>query len=173
MWLLQIVQKLLALQFLHRGIEQPRHRRIGKTNQAVLTQHQNAFGRVIQHRCIKGPGGFQIMTQALQGPAVALVFEQRLDLGREDLRVERLEQVIHRTAGIALDDRVLGLFIGGQENDRREAGPLATAHQARHFITVHARHLHVQQHQVDIVFKQQAEGLESRGGSNDSPALAL
>ncbi|MNK90306.1 hypothetical protein D3C87_1103520 [compost metagenome] len=93
------------------------------------------------------------MTQALQGSAVTLVFEQHLDPGREDLRVERLEQVIHRTTGIALDHGVPGLFVGGQENDRRETGPLATAHQARHFIAVHARHLHIQQHQVDVVFK--------------------
>ncbi|MNV07489.1 hypothetical protein D3C71_979220 [compost metagenome] len=93
------------------------------------------------------------MTQALQGPAVTLVLEQRLDLGRKDLWVERLEQIIHRTTGIALDHGILGLFVGGQENDRRQTGPLATAHQARHFIPVHVRHLHVQQHQVDIVFK--------------------
>ncbi|MNT81669.1 hypothetical protein D3C72_2212870 [compost metagenome] len=101
------------------------------------------------------------------------MFEQRLDLGREDLWVEGLEQVIHRTAGIALDHRVLGLLLGCQENDRRETGSLAAAHQARHLITIHARHLHVQQHQVDIMFKQQAEGLEARGGSDDPPVLAL
>ena len=153
---LQEVQKLLALQLLHRGIEQPRHRRVGKADHAVLTDHQNAFGGVIQHRGIEGASDFQIMAQALQRTAIALMFEQRLDFGFENLRVERFEQVIHRTTGVTLDHGVLGLLVGGEENDRRKTGALAAAHQSRHFKTVHARHLHIQQHQVDVMFEQQA-----------------
>ncbi|MNV23529.1 hypothetical protein D3C71_1145430 [compost metagenome] len=173
MRLLQEIHKLLALQFLHRGIEQARHRRVGEADQTVLAHHQNAFGGVLQHRGIERASDLQVMAQALQGPTIALVFQQCLDLGLENLWIERFEQVIHRATGIALDHGVLGLFIGGQENDRREAGPLAAAHQARHLKTVHARHLHIQQHQVHIVFEQQTEGLETRGSRNDLPVLAL
>ena len=159
--LLQEIQKLLALQLLHRGIEQPRHRRVGKADQTVLTDHQDAFGGVVQHRGIKRASDLQIMAQALQRAAIALMLEQRLDFGLENLRVERFEQVIHRATGVALDHGVLGLFVGGEENDRRQAGPLTAAHQARDFKAVHARHLHIQQHQVDIVFEQQTRGLRN------------
>ncbi|MCY1452308.1 hypothetical protein D9M71_692180 [compost metagenome] len=81
------------------------------------------------------------------------MLEQGLDFGLENLRIERFEQVIHCTAGIALDHGVLGLFIGGEEDDRCQAGALAAPHQARDFKAVHARHLHIQQHQVDIVLE--------------------
>ncbi|MNF87229.1 hypothetical protein D3C84_696880 [compost metagenome] len=170
---LQEIQELLALQLLHRGVEQSRHRRVGKLDQAVLADHQDALGGVVQHRGVERASDLQVMAQALQCPAIALMFEQRLDLGLENLRIKGFEQVIHRATGVALDHGILGLFVGGEENDRRETGALTAAHQARHFKTVHARHLHIQQHQVDIVFEQKAEGFETGGSSNDLPVLAL
>ncbi|MNP15221.1 hypothetical protein D3C76_1075700 [compost metagenome] len=170
---LQEIQELLALQLLHRGIEQSRHCRVGKAHQTVLTDHQDALGGVFQHRGIERASDLQVMTQALQCPAIALVLEQRLDLGLEDLWVEGFEQIIHRATGIPLDHGILGLFIGGQENDRCQVRTLAATHQARHFKTVHARHLHIKQHQVDIVFKQQPERLETGGSGDDLPILAL
>ena len=93
------------------------------------------------------------MTQALQGQTIALVLQQCLDFGFENLRVERLEQVIDRTVGVALDHGVPGLLVGGKENDWSQAGTLAVAHQACHFKTIHPGHLHIQQHQVDFMFE--------------------
>ena len=104
---LQKIEKFLALQLFHRRIQQSRNRWVGEADQAVLAEHQNAFRRVVQHRGIEGPREFQIMTQTLQGAAVALVFEQCLDFRLEDLRIERLEQVIHRATGVTLDHGVL------------------------------------------------------------------
>ncbi|MNO85105.1 hypothetical protein D3C76_764670 [compost metagenome] len=170
---MQEIQELLALQLLHRGVEQSRHRRVGKLDQAVLADHQDALGGVVQHRGVERASDLQVMAQALQCPAIALMLEQRLDLGLENLRIKGFEQVIHRATGVTLDHGVLGLFVGGEENDRCQAGPLAAAHQARHFKTVHARHLHIQQHQVDIVFKQQPERLETGCSGDHLPILAL
>ncbi|MNI37259.1 hypothetical protein D3C73_913440 [compost metagenome] len=150
---LQVIEKLLALQILLRGIEQARHGRVGKADHPSLINHQDALGRVVQHRGIESPRRFQIVAQALQSPAIALVLQQRLHLGFEYLWIEGFEQVIHRAAGIALDDRILGLLVGSEENDRCQTGALAAAHQARDLETIHTRHLHIQQHQVDIVFK--------------------
>ncbi len=172
-WLLQEIEKLLAFQILHRRIEQSRNRRVGKADHAVLAQHQNAFGGVVQHRGIEGARHFQVMTEALQGTAIALVLEQRLDLGLEDLRIERLEQVIHRAAGISLDHSILRLLVGGEENDRCQPRALAAAHQPCDFETVHAGHLHIEQDQVDVVFEQKVQRLETRGGGHHVPILTL
>ncbi len=60
-----------------------------------------------------------------------------------------------------------------EKNNRCQSGSLAATHQARDFKSIHARHLHIQQYQVDFVFKQQAEGLETRCSCDDLPVLAL
>ncbi|MNF85693.1 hypothetical protein D3C84_680990 [compost metagenome] len=170
-WLLQVIQEFLALQVLHGGVEQPRHCRIGKTDQTVLTDHHNAFGGVVQYRCIKRASDLQIVAQALQRAAIALMLKHRLDFRLEDLRIEGFEQVIHRAAGIALDHGGLGLFVGGEENDGRVASALTAAHQTRDFKAIHARHLHIQQHQVDFVLKQRAQGFRSGACSDYLPVL--
>ncbi len=112
---LQEIQELPALQLLHRCIEQARDRRVGKADPAIVADHQNALGGVIQYRGIEGASDLQVMAQALQLPAIALVLQQRLNLGLENLRIEWLEQVIHRATGIALDHGILGLLVGGRE----------------------------------------------------------
>ncbi|MNE76064.1 hypothetical protein D3C80_1722770 [compost metagenome] len=111
------------------------------------------------------------MTQALQRTPVALLLQQGLDLGLEDLRVEGFEQVVHRATGITLEHSRLGLLIGGQENDRGKPCTLAAAHQAGDFEAIHARHLHIQQHQVDFVLKQRAQGFRSGACGEHLPVL--
>ena len=93
------------------------------------------------------------MTQTLQGPAVTLMLQQGLDLGLENIRVKGFEQVVDGATGIAFEHGGGRLLIGAQEDDRRHAGALAAAHQARHFKAIHARHPHIQQYQVDITLQ--------------------
>ena len=154
MGLLQETEETFALQLSHRCIQQPGNGRVGILDHTVFAHHQNALGGVIQHRGIKSAGQFQVMAQALQGTAIALVLEQGLHLGLEDVRVKGLEQVVDRTTGVAFQHRVGRMGGGRQKDNRRHARTLAATHQARHLETVHARHAHVQQHQVDVVGQQ-------------------
>ncbi|MNF03726.1 hypothetical protein D3C80_2030970 [compost metagenome] len=50
---------------------------------------------------------------------------------------------------------------------------LAAAHQAGDFKTIHVRHLHIQQHQIDFVLKQQVQGFETGSRRHHLPILAL
>ena len=171
--LLQVVEKGRAFQLLDLGIEQARDRRIGETHAPALVHHQDALGSVVQHRGIEGPRHLQVVAEVLQGPAVALMLQQGLDLGLENLWVERFEQVVHGATGIALDHGVLRLFVGGEKDDRGQPGTLAATHQAGDFEAIHAGHLYIQQHQVHFMFEQQAQGLDPRGGGHHLPVLAL
>ena len=154
MGLLQETEETLALQLSHRCIQQPGNGRVGVLDHTGFAHHQNALGGVIQHRGIKRAGQLQVMAQALQGTAIALVLQQRLHLGLKDMRVKGLEQVVDRPAGVAFKYCVGGMGGGGQKDNRRHARALAAAHQACDLEAVHARHAHVQQHQVDVVGQQ-------------------
>ena len=153
MGFLQETQETLALQLGHRRIQQPRDRRVGVLNHTGFAHHQNALGGVIQHRGIEGASQLQVMAQALQGTAIALMLQQRLHLGLEDMRVKGLEQVINSAAGIAFQYGSCRLGVGTQENYRRHARTLIAAHQASDFKTVHAGHHHIQQYQVDVMLQ--------------------
>ncbi|MCY1421516.1 hypothetical protein D9M71_371740 [compost metagenome] len=133
--------------------------------------HQDALGGVLQDRCIERPGRFQLAGQTLQHAPVALLFEQGLNLGLENLRVERFEHVVHGAAGVAFEHGRVGLFVGGEENDRGQSGTLIAAHQPGDFKAVHFRHLYIHQHQVDFVLKQRAQGFYPRACRQYLPIL--
>jgi hypothetical protein len=109
----------------------------------------------------------------LQVLAVTLLFQQRLHLGPQDLRVEGFEQVIDRAVGIALEHRSLGLLVGGEEDNRRQARALAAAHEPRDLEAIHAGHLHVQQDQVDFMFEQGSQCFYTGRSGHDLPVLAF
>ncbi|MNO99235.1 hypothetical protein D3C76_910010 [compost metagenome] len=156
------VEQLGALQQCHRRFHQPRNGRIGKADGAGRIHHQDAFGSVFQNGSVECPGSLQFAGQALQHAPVTLLIELGLHLGLENLWVERLEQVIHRATGVALEHSGIGLFIGGQEDDRGQPGAVAATHQPGDFEAVHFRHLHIQQDQVDFMFKQRTQGFGPR-----------
>jgi hypothetical protein len=78
-------------------------RRVGEGDQTLFADHQNAFPGVFEYRGIEGASRFQLPTQALQVASVALLLEQCLNLGPQNLRIERLEQIIHGARGVALE----------------------------------------------------------------------
>nr|GFD53967.1 hypothetical protein [Tanacetum cinerariifolium] len=88
-------------------------------------------------------------------------FQQGLNFGLEDIGIERFEQVVHRAAGIAFMHSVARLFVGGQKDDRRQAGSLTATHQAGDFKAVHFGHLHIKQDEVDVHIKKQAQCLHA------------
>ena len=83
--------------------------------------------------------------------------DEHAHLGTQDGRVERLHQVVDAAAlvsrehvrGVALDRR--------DEDDRDVRGARVALHQRRGLEAVHARHLHVQQHQRELVREQVAQ----------------
>ncbi|MNQ73525.1 hypothetical protein D3C85_882580 [compost metagenome] len=148
------LQQRLAFQVLHRALEHLRHGGVGEVDQAVLADHQDALGGILQHRGIEGAGAVQLLAEQQQVAAVAFVAQQRLDLVPQYLGIEGFEDEVHRAGGVALQHRVLGVGDGGDEDDRREARQRAAAHQPGDLEAVHARHLHVQQDQADFFLQQ-------------------
>ncbi|MNC48780.1 hypothetical protein D3C75_979160 [compost metagenome] len=66
-------------------------------------------------------------------------------------------QKVHRAAFIALE-RVVHLAPGGgDEHDGDVAGLFRAAHQLGQFETVHARHLHIEDGQGELVLEQQRQ----------------
>lgn len=122
------VKQVSALQLLHRCRQQARNGRVGKTDDTLGIYHQDALGSILQDRCVECPRGFQLSAQTLQHAPVALLFEQGLNLGLEDLRVERLEHVVDGAAGVAFEYGGFGLFVGGEEDNRGQPGALAATH---------------------------------------------
>jgi len=141
---LQQPQQIDVLQLFDRRCQQGADSRVGEADDAPGIHHQNTLGRIVQNRCIEGAGLVEFTGQRLQAPPIALLVEQGLHLGLENPRVERLEHVVHGAVGVAFQHGGLGLLVGCQEDDGRELGSLAAAHQASDFEAVHLRHVHIQ-----------------------------
>ena len=150
----QIGKHFATFQITHGAVEHACHGRVGETDATVFAHHHDAFGGVIQHRGIEGTCAVQLLAELQQLAAVALVFQQGVDFVAQHTGVEWLEHKVHRPGGVALEHRILGLRDGRNEDDRGIACARVAAHQTGHFKTVHVRHLHIQQHQSDILFQQ-------------------
>src|SRR5205814_4238542 len=84
-------------------------------------------------------------------------------LRTQHVRVERLQEVVDRTGGVAAKDLLLVRRDGGEEDDRDRSRPLALFDQRRGLEAVEPGHLHVQQDQRDLIDEQSAQSLFSRG----------
>ena len=91
----------------------------------------------------------------LQFLSLAIQLQKHIDLGFENFLVDGLEQIVHSATFVALED-ILLLFGNGRHEDNGDmAGFLVLAHQLRDFKTVHLRHLHIKQHQREVVLQRQ------------------
>jgi hypothetical protein len=83
-------------------------------------------------------------------------------LRAQNVRIERLGQVVDRAALVA-GEQVRGLAVDrGDEDDRHVRGARVPLHQRRGLEPVHARHLHVEQHQRELLGQQPAQRLRPR-----------
>ncbi len=169
---LQQIEQMGTLQVLHRAVHQARDRRVGKADDTLGVDHQDAFGGIFQDRGVERPGSLQLAGQLLQHAPAALLVQLRLHLGLENLWIERFEQVIHRATGVALEHGGIGLLVGSEEDNRGQPGSLAAAHQAGDLEAVHFRHLHIEQYQIDFVFQQRPQGFHPRACSQHLPIVA-
>ena len=140
---------------------------------AVFAHHHDAFGGVVQHRGIEGPGLVQLLGQLQQFTAVAFELQQGVDLVPQHAGVEGFEHEVHCAGGVALEHRILGLGDGGDEDNRHKAGARVATHQPGDFETIHMRHLHVQQDQADILFQQATQGRLTRFHTTKLPVAIL
>ena len=113
------------------------------------------------------------MAQALQGPANALVLQQRLDLGLENMRVEGFEQVVDGATGIAFQHGGGRLGVGTQEDNRGHACALVATHQAGDFKAVHAGHHYIQQYQVHFMLQQHLQSFQPGFRGDHLPVITL
>src|SRR6266508_2247454 len=86
------------------------------------------------------------------------------DLGAQDLRAERLEDVVDRAGRIAPEDLLLVLRDGRDEDDRNVLRPFALLDQRSGLEAVELRHLDVEQDDRDVVLQELAEGVHTGVG---------
>src|SRR6266508_437446 len=86
------------------------------------------------------------------------------DLGAQDLRAERLEDVVDRAGRIAPEDLLLVLRDGRDEDDRNVLRPFALLDQRSGLEAVEIRHLDVEQDDRDVVLQELAEGVHTGVG---------
>ena len=79
--------------------------------------------------------------------------DERCDLRAEDLRLERLEQVIDRAHRVALEDVRFLLADRGEEDDRDVLRTFARLDQPRRLEAVHPWHLDVEQNEREIALE--------------------
>ena len=76
--------------------------------------------------------------------------------------IEGLHQVVDRAALVA-GEHVRGVAVDRRDEDDGDVrGARVTFHQRRGLEAVHARHLHVQQHERELLGEQAAEGFRAR-----------
>ena len=84
-------------------------------------------------------------------PVLLPQLDEDRDLRAQDLRVERLEDVVDRADLVAAEDVLLLLRERRQEDDRDRARPLALLDHLGRLEPVHARHLDVEQDDREVV----------------------
>ena len=110
----------------------------------------------------RGPGQQQQLVGARPRDALPLELAEDLDLRAQHGRLERLEHVVDGARVVARGDLVDLGADGGQEDDRRRTAALAAADEAGGLEAVHARHLHVEEHDGVVVVEQRAQRLLAR-----------
>jgi hypothetical protein len=114
---------------------------------AVGTDEPDADRRVLERRA-------EALLAGAQCRVLAIELDERRDLRAQDVRVVRLEDVVHR-ADLVSAEHLLALLVDrGQEDDRDLRGPLAALDELGRLEAVHARHLDVQQDRGVVAIQQ-------------------
>jgi hypothetical protein len=103
---------------------------------------------VAQHLCLSS-----------QLERLAVEVDEDRDLRAQNVRIERLEEVVDRSGGVALEDVDLFLRDRRQEDDRNRPRLRALLDQRRGLEAVESRHLRVHQDHGDVVDEQASKGL--------------
>ena len=141
------------------GIHQPPLRGLGLGRAGEQVGGEQDVGEIVAQVVRDQLGPFLVfLREATQRVAGALQGGMGAHPGQQFLGHERLGDVIDGAGGESAD-QVLAVVVGGQEDHRQVAQRRVLAHLPQHLETVHARHAHVQQHQVRPVRTRQLEPL--------------
>ena len=118
-------------------------------------------------------GGIELAGEHHQRVAHLQDALHRAHLGRKHHFADRLEQVVVTASGDALHQIGVGGASGQEDDGCPFAGLFDGADAARHFVAVHARQHHVEQHDVRIVFPEQRDAALAVCGRDRLYAHAL
>jgi len=93
--------------------------------------------------------------------------DEHRDLRAQHLGVERLEHVVDRADGVALEDLLLLLVDRRQEDDRDVLGLRPALDQLGRLEAVHVRHLDIEQDRGEVVQEQPLQRLLAGAGVDD------
>ena len=96
--------------------------------------------------------------------------DEHTHLRPEDVRVERFEQVVDRAVRVPLEHVRRVAADRRDEHDRHRAQAWMRLDERRGLEAVDAGHLHVEQHDGELVGEQALEGLFTRGRADDAVA---
>ena len=101
----------------------------------------------------------QELALPLQLSGLPVQLDEDCDLRAKHFRIERLEEVVDGTRGVAAEHVPLLLRDRGQEDDRNRLRPFALLDQLRRVEPVESRHLDVEQDAGEVVVEQRPERL--------------
>ncbi len=99
-----------------------------------------------------------------QALAAAVQVDEHADLAAHRMGIQRFVHEVHRTALVALEGVVELTASGADEDDGDLLGTLGAAHQLGQLEAVHARHLHIENGQGELMSQQQLQRLLGRFG---------
>ena len=102
------------------------------------------------------------VVQLGERPRLAEQIDEDADLRAQDLRVDRLAQIVDRADTVAAQDVVLVDRVRRQEQDRDVLRALALLDQRRQLDAAHARHLDVEHDRRELVPHQAEQRLVGR-----------
>ncbi|MNF81393.1 hypothetical protein D3C84_636640 [compost metagenome] len=105
------------------------------------------------------PAALQRLQLLIEGLALAEQVDKHRHFAFHRLVVQRLVQEVHGTTFIAFEGIVHFTPGSADKDDRDVLGLLRAAHQLGQLETVHARHLHIENGQGELMFKQQRQRL--------------
>ena len=118
-------------------------------------------------------GGVQELLLPADGLAAQVKLDEDGDLAAQDLRIERLEKVVHRTVLVAGElVRRVGVE-RGHEDDGNVRAALARLDEACGLVAVEARHAHVHEDGGEVFVQDAAQGLLPRERGDQALAERL
>ncbi len=93
--------------------------------------------------------------------------DEGIGLVPQNVRVDRLEQKVHRARLVTAKHSIRFAGARGQENDRNVFGTLRAAHEFGELEAVHLRHLHIDERQRELVLQDQLNALVARACGDD------
>ena len=94
--------------------------------------------------------------------------DEHRDLAAQELRVERLYDIVHRPGRVRADSLLDVFPVGSQEDDRRVARARTRADVARGLHAVEPRHAHIEQDDREFLLQQATQSLLARAHAHDA-----